>query len=325
MIQPKDIYKTVAVLATIVVLFASVYGLQHKIDSKPRMPTNERLLLSFPSGDYLKSVALGFNSVIADLIWAHTMVTVGEHLRTKPGERLDASINHALDIITVLDPLFHDAYNLGSILLAMQADKVDESIILLERGIKNYPEDWRLYFIMGFNYTYYKKDDATALKYYEQVAKLPGHPTYISRLIGNLYANIGKIDMSLVFLEEAYKTFKDEKMREEIAKKIKGLLVEKHTLILKDVAKKYKSIYGMYPHTLEALTQTGLIPTIPDEPYGGRYVIDSQTGEVTIESESKNHSDDGNELPAEDLPQKLTDDEFILENNKPIYATKTED
>ena len=81
----------------------------------------------------------------------------------------------------------------------------------------------------------------------------------------------------------------------------------------------------MYPHTLEALTQAGLIPTIPDEPYGGRYVIDSQTGKVTIESESKNHSDDGNELPAGDLPQKLADDEFILENNKPIYATKTED
>jgi hypothetical protein len=118
---------------------------------------------------------------------------------------------------------------------------------------------------------------------------LPGHPTYLPRLIGNLYAKIAKteevspeekIDLAIKFLEEAYEQFKDEKMRAEIVSKIKELLVEKHTKFLEKVAKAYKDIYGKYPDKLEDLIRAGFIKAMPIEPYGGRYVIDPQTGEV---------------------------------------------
>ena len=277
--QMSLIYRPVAVLGVMAILLASVYGVQRQIDSKAQnLPLSESLLLSFPSGDYLKSTLLGFEALAADLIWAHTVVSFGEHLITNQDYK---GLYNLLDITTRLDPFFNEAYRFGGILLAMQAKQVDESIMLLERGIKNCPDDWRLHFIMGFNLTYYKNDTVNAVRYFEDAARLPGHPTYLPRLIGNLYAKTGKIDMALMFLEEAYKQFKDAKMRAEIEAQIKELLVEKHTTILEDAAQKYKRLYCAYPDRLAALAQTTLIPAIPDEPYGGQYVIDPKTGKVT--------------------------------------------
>ena len=277
MLQRKHVYRAVAVVGAIAALLVSLYGVQRQIDSKVHGSLSKDLLLSLPSGEYLKTGALGFDVLVADLIWARTVVSFGEHLLT---DQDYTGLYHRLDVITTLDPLFYEVYHFGSILLAMQAGQIDEGMMLLERGIKNYPDDWRLHFIIGFYLTHYKKDDTKALKYLERAANLPGHPIYLPRLIGNLYAKIGKVDMALLFLEEAYKQFRDKKMRAEIEAQMKDLLVERHTIVLEAAAKKYKSIYGIYPNALEALTQTGLISAIPDEPHGGQYKIDPRTGKI---------------------------------------------
>lgn len=319
-------YRTVSILGIIVILFVGVYGLQRKIELKVNTPLSERLLLSLPSGNYLKSAALGFDVLVADLIWSYTVVTFGEHFVT---DQDYTGLYNSLDIITVLDPLFNDAYHLGSIMLAMQAGQVDESLILLERGLKYYPDDWRLQFITGFNYIYYKKDDAKALKYFERAADLPGHPAYLPRLIGNLYAKFGKIDLSLAFLEEAYEKFDKGEMRAEIAARIKELVVEKHLIILEDAAEMYKKIYRKYPDTLEALIQSFPVLASLDEPHGGRYVIDPQTGEVisveflfNIELAFQRHLDNGNEFPSEDLRKKFADSGITLSEDAIISVEK---
>jgi tetratricopeptide (TPR) repeat protein len=103
-------------------------------------------------------------------------------------------LHRPLDVITTLDPLFEEAYRYGGILLSIQTQQVDKSVNLLEKGIKKFPDDWRLYFILGFNYTYYKNDDVKAVRYFEKANSLPGHPTYLPRLIGNLYAKIAKTE-----------------------------------------------------------------------------------------------------------------------------------
>ena len=326
MLRRHGQYRTVSILGIIVILFVGVYGLQRKIELKVNTPLSERLLLSLPSGNYLKSAALGFDVLVADLIWSYTVVTFGEHFVT---DQDYTGLYNSLDIITVLDPLFNDAYHLGSIMLAMQAGQVDESLILLERGLKYYPDDWRLQFITGFNYIYYKKDDAKALKYFERAADLPGHPAYLPRLISNLYAKFGKIDLSLAFLEEAYEKFDKGEMRAEIAARIKELVVEKHLIILEDAAEMYKKIYRKYPDTLEALIQSFPVLASLDEPHGGRYVIDPQTGEVisaeflfSIESAFQRHLDNGNEFPSEDLRKKFADSGITLSEDAIISVEK---
>ena len=286
----KGFYKIIAILICIA-LMVSIYVLQRQIDNVKHSTLSERLLFYFPQGGYVKSATLGFDVVVADLLWAYTIVSFGEDF-VKGGNY--KWLHRPFNIITILDPLFEEVYRYGGILLSIQAQQVDKSIALLEKGIKKFPDNWRLYFILGFNYTYYKNDDVKAVRYFEKAheksANLPEHPIYLPRLIGNLYAKIAKadeinpeekIDLAIMFLEEARKQFKDEKMRAEIVSKIKELLVEKHTKFLEKVARMYKDIYGKYPDRLEYLILAGIIKVIPVEPHGRRYVIDSQTGKVS--------------------------------------------
>jgi tetratricopeptide (TPR) repeat protein len=281
----KGYYKIIAILSC-VALMVSVYVLQRQIDNVKHTTLSERLLFYLPPGGYVKSATLGFDAVVADLLWAYTVVSFGEDFVKSRNYKW---LHRPLDVITTLDPLFEEVYRYGGILLSIQTQQVDKSIVLLEKGIKKFPDDWRLYFILGFNYTYYKNDDVKAVRYFEKANSLPGHPTYLPRLIGNLYAKMAKteevspeekIDLAIKFLEEAYEQFKDEKMRAEIVSKIKELLVEKHTKFLEKVAKSYKEIYGKYPDPLEDLIRAGFIKAMPIEPHGGRYVIDPRTGEV---------------------------------------------
>ena len=227
------IIRSLVVVLSCITLMVSVYALQRQIDKVKHITLSERLLFYFPPGGYVKSATLGFDVVVADLLWAYTMVSFGgDFVENRNYEWL----HRPLDVITTLDPLFEEAYRYGGILLSIQTQQVDKSIALLEKGIKKFPDDWRLYFILGFNYTYYKDDDITAVRYFEKAANLPGHPTYLPRLIGNLYAKIAeddklnpeeKIDLAIGFLKEAYEQFKDEKMRAEIMSKIKELLEKK--------------------------------------------------------------------------------------------------
>jgi tetratricopeptide (TPR) repeat protein len=328
MFRQRRIYKTIAILVMFVTLFTSTYGLQRRIDFRGTKSFTETLLSTLPSGDYLKSATLGFEALIADFIWVHTVVTFGERIINRQNYE---GLYHTLDIVTTLDPRFHDAYNFGSLLLSMQLGQVDESIMLLERAIENYPDDWRFPFIMGFNYTFFKKDDAKALVYFVQASKLPGHPPYMPRLIGNLYGNIGKIDIALIFLEEAYQQFEDPKMKADIAVKLNNLLIERDILILEAVARKYKSTYGAFPDKIESLTQSGLISLMPEEPYGGQYVIDSQTGEVVSEkflfrTDSKflsDLSDDNNQITPR-LQQAFSDNQTPLSENTTVMKTQGE-
>ena len=153
MLKFKQNYATVILLAVSVVLLVGAYTLQRQIDARMQNSSlDERPFPSLPSGKYLKSAALGFDVVLADFIWANVVVTAGERFSKSQDY---TGLYDLLDIITVLDPLFHEAYHFGGILLSMQAGLVDESITLLERGIEKYPDDWRLHFIQGFNFILY--------------------------------------------------------------------------------------------------------------------------------------------------------------------------
>jgi tetratricopeptide (TPR) repeat protein len=273
----KEFYKKIVILVGIVALMFTIYLVQKQISAEERITLSESLL-HFPSGEHIRLAAMGFDPVIADLLWARAVVSFGEQFHTDKNYKW---LYHPLDIITTLDPYFEEVYMYGGILLAMEAKRIDESIALLEKGIKSCPESWRLYFYLGFYYTYYKNDNEKASIYIKKAASLPGHPDYLPRLVGLLYAKLGKIEFAIEYLKEIYKLFEDdEKMRAAIDSQIKELVVEKHTIFLKDAAEIYKKVRGKYPSRLEDLIAAGVINAIPVEPNGGQYVIEPETGEI---------------------------------------------
>ena len=275
--------KRVVVLGVLCLLLVSVYSLQRQIDTKAQRTFSDYLFMSLHSGQYLKTAALGFDSLIADLLWANTVVKVGERVVSDNNHE---DLYRRLDVITALDPRFSEVYYFGSILLALQAGRVDESLMLLEKAVEAFPNDWRYHFNIGFNHIYYKNDIPKAITHFEKAVRMPGAPTYLSRFIGNLYAETGQIDMALMFLDQAYKHLPDERMREEIIEKMDALVIEKHKIVLENAVEQYKRTYGQYPATLDMLIETKLIDALPTTPYGDDYLIDPETGEVGVASQT---------------------------------------
>ena len=242
-------------------------------------PSRERLkekLIYIPGTLFLKTASLGFHAVLADVLWARSVVYFGGHYLTDKDYRW---LYHILDATTTLDPKNILAYRFGGMLLALEHDDVEKSITLLEKGVRDNPDaDWRLYFQLGFNYFFYLDDYANAAKHLEKASRMPGHPAYLPRLTARMYAKSGKADMALEFLQETYKQYDDEKVKQAIAGRINTLKAVRDARYLEEAAEEYKRIYGEYPGELKELVNTGLIQKLPEYP-DGYYVIDP-TGKV---------------------------------------------
>ena len=273
-------------LPTLMLCILSIAGfvlMQTRIDRirTPRERLEEKLIY-IPETRFLETASLGFHAVLADILWARSVVYFGGHFLTDKDYRW---LYRILDATTTLDPKNVLAYRFGGTLLALEQNDVEKSIALLKKGIKNNPdEDWRLYFLLGFNYFFSLEDHATAAKYLEKAARMPNHPEYLPRLAARMYAKSGKTDLAIDFLRETYDQHEDENVKRAIAERINLLMARQQIRPLEDAAEAYRKTYGKYPEKLDELANAGLIKELP-EYSDGQYVIDS-TGKVEWVSES---------------------------------------
>jgi tetratricopeptide (TPR) repeat protein len=120
---------------------------------------------------FLRSISLGHDLLLADLIWLDAVQYIGGHARNM---NLDVLYQY-LDTVTDLDPRFVYAYQVGELLLP-QEGRIDLAVLLARKGMKNNPERWELPFYLGFIYHYYARDYELAAKYYALAARKEGAP-----------------------------------------------------------------------------------------------------------------------------------------------------
>ena len=85
-----------------------------------------------PPGEYLKPILLGYQNIAADVLWLRMIQVLGER---KVSAQDYEWLYHALDVITTLDPQYTYAYQIGGIVLAELAHRVDLSDQILQKGV----------------------------------------------------------------------------------------------------------------------------------------------------------------------------------------------
>lgn len=180
-------------------------------------------LLYIPSGKYLQPLALGYDQLLADLLWMKTLSYFGGQYMT---DKEYPWLFHILNLIIDLDPRFGFPYYFGGTVLSLEANQVDRANKILERGMEAYPEKWNYPFIIGFNYFYHEKDAAKAAPYIEKASVLPNAPAFLKTMVGNLYAKAGKKQIAVNFYREAYRNTNDELIRQRIRERIDEILAE---------------------------------------------------------------------------------------------------
>jgi hypothetical protein len=233
----RALYRTLAIGGVAAILITLVRG--------PILAVNRRVketsdVYALPPPRELVRLSLGYRSALADLVWAHVLVSQGFH--TEQRRRYD-NLVRLLDSINALDPTYRDPYLLTEALVTFQTSETPREEVLatraiLERGVKNCPLDAELWLALGQFVTYvapgtyltdpeeqarWRREGAEAL---ERAAELSGSQSYIAwqAMSGARYLNRpGEIR----FLEQLITLTDDPELKDKAQAKLDRLLAQK--------------------------------------------------------------------------------------------------
>jgi tetratricopeptide (TPR) repeat protein len=263
------------VLALIV---ATVIGLQQRLDQRlDSGAIRIEELAQLPRGEYLKPALLGYHNLGADVLWLRLVQVLGKKRNTVDEYEW---IYHALDVITTLDRRYAYPYYVGGVVLTNLANRVDLSNRLLERGHTENPDEWNLPFLLGYNHYFLLGDAAKGAEYIGRAARTSGAPTFLPGLATRMYAEAGNPDVALQFLETIWKENPDLALREKLETRAREVGIERDLRILERAVQQYYKKRRAFPVTLGDLVSTGYLERIPDEPFGGAYLLEPNAGRV---------------------------------------------
>ena len=117
-----------------------------------------------------------------------------------------------------------------------------------------------------------------------KAASLPDHPAYLPGLATRMAAEAGSPDTALAFLEARWQETHDQATREALESRMKEVIIERDLQVLERAVDVYHATYEAFPMTLAALVNGRIVTALPQEPFGGEYLLDSKTGRVSSSS-----------------------------------------
>jgi hypothetical protein len=263
-----------ALAASLLVFITGLHFVQLQLDQQRAATPKLQRFMYLPHGQYLRVAALGYEQVLADLLWIQAIQAMGER---KVSEEAGHWIYRALEVITDLDPTFVHVYEAGGIALVTLVTHIDESNRILEKGMRYNPAVWRLPFYLGFNYYFEFHDDQKAADYIARASRLPGAPAYLAPLAARLYVSARDPQDAIDFLAQMYAQTTDENIKGVLEQRLKEVVVERDLQLLEETISRYRTLYRRAPERLEDLVEPGLLRELPHEPFGGRYLYDPRT------------------------------------------------
>ena len=267
--------------AAFLLLAVLAYGAERRLDTITAGQSAAQTLRYLPKGDDLKLVSLGYDQLIADLLWLKAIQVMGD----KGTERRDAEwLYQAFDAITTLDPTFDYVYQLGGVFLGVLSGRPDLAAQLLAKGTRENPGIWRLHFFLGFTEFYYLGHFKEAAESMAKAAALPGRPDYVQFLASRLYVEAQEPSLALEFLGRMYEESKDEQVRAQLQIRMKEVMIERDVRLLDRAVGQFEARYHRTPKGLTELVTGRIVASLPTEPLGGRYYLDPSDHQVKSSS-----------------------------------------
>ncbi len=230
-------------------------------------------LAVIPSPAAARLSSAGHPTLVANLWWLRAVQYMGDPLADQRGwDRLYP----AVDLLTDLDPGHGYAYQVAGILLGA-AHRIPESNALFEKGCRNVPGRYILYFQRAVNAFLYQGDYAEAARWFDAASHVPGAP--VDRMRGyaaTMFAKGDEHDKALALLSESLLAAEDEDTRVRIRGQIAQVELEYRASRIEGAAEAYRERYFVAPFAIAALVMDGLLDSVPDDPFGGVLYLDGE-------------------------------------------------
>jgi hypothetical protein len=261
----------VGITATAVVLLAVLVAITgSRLDEAAGRVRRTGGPVYLPQAQYLRPMSLGWQNVLADVLWFDTISYFGEHFRS---DRTYPWLERMCDLITDLDPRAEHVYRFAGFILPWEADHTDAGIRLLEKGIRQFPHSWELHYYAGFDYYFFEDDYPRAIDHLRAAMQSPGVHQSVATLLAVLTAQGYGPDTAVAFLSDLERTVDSADMREIVRQNLADAQLRADVEQLNGALVLFRDRHGYAPIVIEDLAAEGLLARVP---YDGMdaYVID---------------------------------------------------
>lgn len=207
---------------------------------------NQHDVYFLPPPDQVVVMSMGYRAALADVLWAHVLVSQGLHTFER---RRFENLTRLYDAINELAPTWRSPYLLADALITFQAAQTPiEEIVkareILERGTQHRPYDGEIWLNLGQFVSFvapasYIEDHDPAMAqrwrregvaYLARAAELgAGNPDISWQALGgaNILLRSGERDAAIRFLKRTYAVTDDEELKANILQRLERLLAER--------------------------------------------------------------------------------------------------
>jgi len=258
------------VLVAAIVLAVSLAGAAvtvHQLDHLRARATAEEALY-VPSAKILQGLSLGYNGLLADIYWTRAVQYFGteHHLRSREYRLLEP----LLDITTTLDPHLTVAYEFGATFLAQKppegAGDPDAAVRLVERGVRENPSAWRLYYNLGFIHYFERRDYAAAADAFERGSRVPGAYAWMKVMAAQMSQHAGNVQTARFLWSSLYETSDNDDIRANATKHLLALQVDEQVALLEKLVAGFQQRTGHWPANWTEMAAGGYLRGVPLDP-----------------------------------------------------------
>jgi len=246
----------------------------HRADQlRPQATLDEVLFLNSPK--LIKRASLGYDGLLACIYWTRAVQYFGSRFRySAPSYNLLAPL---LEITTQLDPHLVVAYEFGSSFLSVKppygAGEPERAIDLMNYGIQNNPDNWRLYYDLGFVYSTDIKDYKSAADAFERGSRVPKAHPFLKVLAAQMAQHAGEYQTSRMLWSATYQTSQDKLIKANALEHLRALRVDEDVTHLQEGVTHFGERTGRLPGSMAELVGAMALDRVPVDPDGHPYKL----------------------------------------------------
>ncbi len=263
----------VAGLCLVLSLTASAFVLHRADQLRPQASLDEVLFLSSPK--VIERASLGYDGLMACIYWTRAVQYFGSrHHYFASSYNLLAPL---LEITTHLDPHLMVAYEFGSSFLAPPppngAGEPERAIQLMQYGIQNNPDNWKLYYDLGFVYYLELKDYKDAAETFERGSQVPNAHPFLKVFAAQMAQHAGEYQTARMLWSATYQTTQDLQVKENAMEHLRAIRVDEDVKHLQEAVTRFGERTGRLPSSMAELVAAEGLHGTPVDPDGNPYKL----------------------------------------------------
>lgn len=277
--------RTTVIAATCLAIsmVACVLLLRHIDQIRPQATLEDVLYISSPQ--MVKRASLGFDGLMACIYWTRSVQYFGH--RHFAREQSYNELAPLLEITTTLDPHLLPAYEFGASFLAPRppggAGEPVRAIQLMQYGIEHNPDNWHLYYDLGFVYYTELKDYRNAAEVFERGSKVPGAHPFMKIMAAQMALHAGDFATARMLWSATLEASNQTDVRQNAVEHLRAIQVDEDVTHLQDAVTRFGEQTGRLPTSMWELAAAEHLNGIPVDPDGNPYTLTPE-GQVQVQN-----------------------------------------